>query len=496
MNPRLRFTTCFLLLFMLNPKPTSVAQNAAAATAVAEYRTDRILIMPGTDASPVELTDFHLRQSVKVAAQFPDIGGLQVLQLRENENVLAIIAKYQDSGLVDYAEPDFIRHLNATPNDPKFTDGTLWGLNNTGQSGGVADADIDAPEGWDVLNSASNIIVAVLDTGIRRSHEDLATNVWINPVDGGYGWNALTGTNTPADDEGHGSLVSGTLGAAGNNGKGVTGVAWRLQIMAGKCFNNLQAGSDSDIITCIEFATTNGAKIINASFDSPGYSISFSNAIYNARNAGIIFVASAGNNAINIDASPRFPACYDIDNIISVAASTRSNALWVSSNFGATNVDLVAPGNQITSTFFISDNSYIGPLSGTSFSAPYVAGACALMLVKYPAETHQQIIARVLNAADPLPALTGKCVTGGRLNLRKALSPTIQMMPLSTDGSLPFRLRVNAGPNRICVIESSADLATWSSVITNTTTAAGWFDYTNGVPVNTARKFFRAVSTL
>jgi len=449
---------------------------------------------PGTSLSL--LADFHLQQSVEVRGKFDGIGGLQILQLPAGENVPEAIAKYQASGLVEYAEPDFYRHLDATPNDPRYTDGTLWALNNTGQNGGVADADIDAPEGWDVLNSASNIVVAVPDTGIRRTHEDLATNVWVNPGGSGYGWNALTGTNTPADDEGHGSLVSGALGAAGNNGKGITGVAWRIQIMACKCFNASQVGADSDIITCIEFARTNGAKIISTSFDSPGFSLSFSNAIYAARNAGIIFVASTGNNAVNIDASPRYPACYDIDNVIAVAATTRSDTLWSSSNYGATNVDLAAPGHQITSTFFLSDSSYIGPLSGTSFSAPYVAGACALMLVKYPAETHQQIIARILNATDPLPALAGKCVTGGRLNLRKALSPPIQLTSLSTDGNLPFRLRVNAGPNRLCIIEASTNLTNWSSVFTNTTSSSGWFDYTNGVPVNTSNQFFRAVSTL
>lgn len=452
--------------------------------------------MPKPGVSPAAIAEFHVQQSVKVRGQFAGIGGLQVLQLPIGENVPTAISMYQQSGLVIYAEPDFVRHLNASPNDPKYTDGTLWGLNNTGQGGGVADADIDAPEGWDVLNSASNIIVAVLDTGIRRTHEDLATNIWINPLDGGYGWNALTGTNNPADDEGHGSLVSGTLGAAGNNGKGVVGVAWQVQIMACKCFNSAQSAFDSDIITCIEFARTNGAKIINASFDSPGFSHSLSNAIDAARDDGIILVASAGNNAVDVDSSPRYPACYNIDNIISVAATTRSDALWSSSNYGATNVDLAAPGNQITSTFFLSDNSYIGPLSGTSFSAPYVAGACALMLVKYPTETHQQIIARILNATDPLPSLTARCVTGGRLNLRKALSPPIQLASLSTVGNLPFRLRVTAGPNRTCVVEASTNLTAWSPVFTNSTAAAGWFDYTNGVPVNTPGQFFRAVSEL
>src|SRR5207249_4795409 len=149
--------------------------------------------------------------------------------------------------------PDFLVQAAATtPNDPKYLDGTLWGLNNIGQNGGKLDADIDAPEAWDVLTSASNIVVAVLDTGVRYTHEDLAANMWVNPSDGGHGFNALTGTNDPTDGSGHGTSVAGVLGAVGNNGKGVTGVAWRVQIMACKCFNNFGSGNVSDVITCFD----------------------------------------------------------------------------------------------------------------------------------------------------------------------------------------------------------------------------------------------------
>jgi subtilisin family serine protease len=151
----------------------------------------------------------------------------------------ALIKLYAQSGLVEFAEPDYLVHAAVTiPNDPRYLDGTLWGLNNTGQNGGTMDADIDAPEAWDIRTSASNIVVAVLDTGIRTTHEDLAANLWTNPLDGSHGWNALSGTNNPGDDEGHGSLVAGIIGARGNNGRGVVGVAWSVQIMALKCLDS------------------------------------------------------------------------------------------------------------------------------------------------------------------------------------------------------------------------------------------------------------------
>lgn len=410
------------------------------------------------------------------------------------ETVPGLIAKFEQSGLVGYAEPDYVRHLDLTPNDPLYANGTLWGLHNTGQNGGLADADIDAPEGWDVLSVASNIVVAVLDTGIRRTHEDLATNVWVSPVGGGYGWNALATNSAPADDEGHGSLVSGVLGAAGNNGKGVVGVAWRVQIMAAKCFDASKNGSDSDIIECVEFARTNGARIMNMSFSDTAFSVSLSNAVWGAREAGIIVVASSGNEGADVDRVPRYPACLELDNVISVAATTRNDVLWGFSNYGATNVDLAAPGDAITSTFAFTDTQYLGPLAGTSLAAPYVSGVCALLLARYPGETHQQIIARVLAAVDPVPALAGKCVTGGRLNLRRALSPDVWIARLSANGELPLELRVGGGPNRRCVVEETTDLRTWTPVVTNTTSAAGTFDFVDTASTNSPRRFFRAVA--
>jgi subtilisin family serine protease len=293
------------LWFLQVTSPAQTSNSPSSQTSVPAYRADRILMQPKPGISLPKLANFHAVQKCEVLQTFGGIGGLQVVRVPGGETVPGLIAKYQGSGLVEFAEPDYEVHAALAPNDPKYLDGTLWGLNNTGQNGGTTDADIDAPEGWDVLTSASNIVVAVLDTGVRYTHEDLASNMWVNPNDGGHGFNALNGTNDPGDDNGHGTLVSGVLGALGNNGKGVTGVAWQVQIMACKCLDSAGNGSDLDLIAGIDYARTNGARIINASLDSSGYSQALSNAVLSAHDAGIIFVASCGNNSQNVDASPR-----------------------------------------------------------------------------------------------------------------------------------------------------------------------------------------------
>lgn len=480
-------------------------QKTFAGVPAAEYRADQILIQPKKNLASAKLPNFQTLHQIKVRKTFASMGGLQVVEVPQNETVESLVEKYQKSGLVEFAEPDYIVHATATPDDPKYLDGTLWGLNNTGQDGGLPDADVDAPEAWDVLNSASNIVVAVLDSGIRETHEDLADNMWVNPEDGTHGFNAFTGAHDPADDFGHGTLVAGVLGAVGNNGKGVVGVAWRVQMMDCKCLDNAGNGNDSTVIACLDFARTNGARVINTSFDSPINSAAVSNAMVTIRDAGIILVASCGNGNkfgphINVDVMPEYPACYALDNILSVAYTSRQDDLGDFSYYGPTNVDLGAPGEEVCSTAFNADNAYLIPrtnffLSGTSFAAPMVAGTCALMLAKYPDESYQQIIARILKATDPVPGLAGKCVTGGRLNVWKALSPSIDLTAIPGTNGGPFRLRVSTGANRLCIITASDDLqGKWIPLFTNTTDINGVFDFVDEDSTNAPQRFYQAVS--
>jgi subtilisin family serine protease len=475
------------LVFCLWPRQAGGAIQTLASSdppaSAPVYAADRILVQRKRGTSLEALARFHSAQHGKVLQTFEGIGRLQIISVPAGETVPGLVARYQKSGLVEFAEPDYLGHVAATPNDPYYMNGTLWGLNK-----------IDAPAAWDVLTSASNILVAVLDTGVRYTHEDLKSNIWVNPNDGGHGWNALTGTNNPSDDSGngHGTMVAGVLGAVGNNGKGVVGVAWQVQIMACKCFNSQGKGTISDCVTCIDYARTNGARIINASWGFTN-SLALSNAVYSLRDAGVIVVAACGNDATNIDVNPTYPASYPLDNVVSVAATANDDTLATFSNYGATSVHLAAPGVNIRSTFVATDSFYFTD-SGTSYSAPYVAGAFALMLAEYPGETYQQIISRVLSATDPLPSLAGKCVTGGRLNLRKALTP-IRLTGSAAPGGGPFELRLLATTNLACVIQVSTNLVSWSPIFTNTTSSAGTFDYTDSQSTNLTWRFYRAVSS-
>jgi len=207
-------------------------------------------------------------------------------------------------------------------------------------------------------------------------------------------------------------------------------------------------------------------------------------------------VAACGNGATNIDLYPTYPASYALDNIVSVASTSKADVLSGFSNFGLTSVALGAPGEQIVSTFPATDSFYNTtiPQSGTSFSAPYVAGACALLMAQYPADNYQETIARLLGATDPLPSLAGKCRTGGRLNLSKVLH-TISIVSLAATNGGPFQLRVNGGLNRTCVLEATSNLMNWSPIFTNATSTNGTFDFTDSQSANLPQRFFRATAS-
>ncbi len=477
-----------------------VSTFAGAGTGGPGYRTDRILVRPRAVSAEPALAQFHARHKSRVIGTFEHLGHLQIVAVPEGETVDSLVAEFRQSGLVQYAEPDYLVYPAAVPNDPKFQDGTLWALENYGQNGGTAHADIGATNAWDILTSASNIVVAVVDSGMQVTHEDLAGNMWVNPANGGHGFNAFDSSTNVPDDTGHGSLVGGVLGAVGNNGVGITGVAWRVQMMACKALSG-GSGSASTVIACFEYARTNGARIINASLSSTTFSTATRDEIAALRDAGIILVASAGNGTsvgANVDVNPTYPACYNLDNIISVAYTTRNDTLGQLSNYGATNVLLAAPGDQIYSTFSGSDSAYYPPsslpinLAGTSFAAPYVAGACALLMAQYPADGYKDTIARLVSATDPLPSLAGKCRTGGRLDLAKAIR-SIRLAAVTNSG--PFELSVSGGLNRTCAVEYSTNLIGWTPVFTNSTTTNGIFQFSDAAAGGDARRFYRATAS-
>lgn len=415
---------------------------------------------------------------------------------------MQLVAAYNASGLVQFAEPDYLVHAyGVRPDDPAYLDGKQWALENLGQEGGLPGADIRAPSAWELRTSASNVVVAILDTGIRSTHEDLAANLWVNPSDGTHGFNALDESHFPDDDSGHGTQVAGVLGAVGNNGKGITGVAWQVQIMSCKALDLWGSGSDATVIASLEFALTNGARIVNASLGGMDFSEAVSNAIVNLRNAGVILVAPCGNSRGDVDLVPRYPACYAIDNVVSVAYTTREDVLGPISNYGATNVDLAAPGDELFSTHSESDTSYaptnypLTGLVGTSFAAAHVSGALALMIQHFPEENYKLILGRLMDAVDVLPDLQGKVATGGRLNLRKALSHEIRLVPIDCSLNEPQRLDVICGPNRTCIVETATDFSSWAPVATNFSGCNRSFYYTNTFALtDESSRFFRVIS--
>lgn len=359
------------------------------------------------------------------------------------------IAALQASGRFDYVEPDYIRTLNAEPDDSAFADGTLWALKNVGQGNGVAGADIGTVGAWNLTTGSTNVIVAVVDAGIRYTHQDLTANMWRNPGESGdgketngldddgdgyadnvFGINAVSDSGDPNDDHGHGSHVSGTIGAAANNGGPHVGVAWNVRLMACKAFN-AQGGNASqqayvsDTTECIAFAVAKGARIINASYGGPAYSQTEFDAIRAARDQGVLFVAAAGNDGQDNDTSwlRSYPASYALENIVAVAAVDRSDNLAGFSNAGRKTVHLGAPGKEIFSCWNGSDTDYAF-LQGTSMAAPHVAGAAALVLAHHTNASLVELRRRLLAGAVPILSLTNRTATGGRLNVFNALVAT------------------------------------------------------------------------
>ena len=353
------------------------------------------------------------------------------LTLAGSVDVPAAVAYFKGLKAVEFAQPDYRVKIENLPNDPSFTN--LWGLNNTGQSGGTANADINAPEAWNTNTGSGNMVVAVIDSGIDFTHPDLAANIWKNPretagngrdddgngyKDDIYGWNFVNNSANVMDDNGHGTHVAGTIGAVGDNGIGVAGVNWHVKLMALKFLDKDGSGYMSNAVKALNYAVANGAKVVNNSYAGGGSDPAMQAAIAAARAKGVIFVAAAGNDGTNNDANPVYPANYNSDNVVTVAATDRNDKLASFSNFGRTTVEIAAPGANIYST--LPGNKY-GVYSGTSMAAPQVVGALALVWDTHPAWTYKQVIDAVLKTADVLPSLAGKVATG-RLDVGAAVN--------------------------------------------------------------------------
>ena len=330
--------------------------------------------------------------------------------------------------LVAYAEPDYLAEPEIFPNDPRFSE--QWGLHNTGQGGGTPDADINAPEAWNITTGRTNIIVAVLDSGVDYNHEDLAQNIWFNPGEAGplstngidddgngyiddfHGWDFVDKDNDPMDVYGHGTMCAGVIGAVGDNGVGIAGVSWGVRIMALR-FEYFA----SELVETIGYAVRNGAKILSNSYNSP-YSQSVADMVTMACSSGVLFVASAGNAGEDNDIVDHYPSDYTNANVIAVAMTDSIDALDFWSNYGSNSVHLAAPGVNVLTTI---PGSLYKQDSGTSLAAVHVSGAAALLWSYRPGLSMREVKQALLDNVETNTTLAGKALTGGRLHVAQAL---------------------------------------------------------------------------
>jgi subtilisin family serine protease len=412
-----------------------VVALGATCTALAADAPEEIIVRfePGVNAA--ERAAIRDEAGTALERALP-VGGMQLLEVEPSRSVVdAERALERDDG-VRYAEPNFTRRLFLRPDDPLFPQ--LWAMENTGQSifgsPGTPDADTDAADAWDVP-VGGGVVVAVVDSGMDGNHLDLAPNAWRNPGESGSGresngrdddgngfpddwrgWDFADSDSDPADQDGHGTHVAGTIGARRGNKAGVAGVTDGSPLMPVRVFDANGFGSVADAILAYRYAAGEGAKVMNLSFGSALRSRAEQDTI--AALPGVLFVAAAGNSRADNDQAPEYPCAYPLPNLICVAASDNRDGLAVFSNFGARSVDLAAPGVDILST--VPGGGYDWA-EGTSMAAPHVSGAAALLWAAVPTASPPAIASALRAGADPRPGFSGRTVTGGRLNVLTSL---------------------------------------------------------------------------
>jgi thermitase len=412
---------------------------------------------PGTTLERMQ--SIARRLDDRIEDRIESVSGLAVIEDQDGLDAEEVASEYRAlTETVEYAEPNFTITLepefngsgggsndgapagfdpfvpNNWPNDPQFAD--QWSLENTGQRGGKAKADISALLAWDKTKGSEKVVVAVLDSGVDYTHPDLMENIWFRPsnineyvddqlgtINDLRGFSAVDDLSDPMDDNGHGTHCAGIIGAEGDNEFGIAGVNWKVQIMPLKFIGANGSGTTKDAIEAINYVIDRkragvNVRIISASWGSTQKSKALEDAIREAGEAGILFVAASGNASANADKSPHYPASYDLPNIISVAALDRQDNLASFSNYGAKRVHVAAPGVEILSTWL---GGAFEEHSGTSMATPEVAGVAALVLSVDPDLSVKELRERLLKSVDKLDSLNGKISTGGRINAARAV---------------------------------------------------------------------------
>ena len=342
-------------------EPTmKVPAGAAVDSAGYPYVADEIIVKFGDGVSVSAAQAINASFGARTVARSEGVSGLQLVRLPKGVTAATASLRYSETEGVAYAQPNYLHQISALPNDTRMSE--LWGMHNEGQTGGVEDADIDAPEAWDVQTGDGDVIVAVIDTGVDYRHPDLVDNMWTNPgeipgnsidddgngyVDDVYGYDFINYDSDPVDDHAHGTHCSGTIGGVADNGLGVAGVAWDVQIMALKFLSADGYGDTWGAVEAIYYAEMMGADIMSNSWGGGPWEQVLYDAI---ASTDALFVAAAGNDSSSTDEWENYPSCYDLPNVLAVGATDAWDQIAWFSNWGAETVDVFAPGDNVLST--------------------------------------------------------------------------------------------------------------------------------------------------
>lgn len=447
-------TVLFCLLLSIG-----ASQGASKKETVGERIEGEMIIKMKHSLSPLDISAFA--KSLKAEDVRPisvSFGNFYVVKFPKNMNLTEEKALLDSNSSIEYSEPNFVYRIVApiiegsvtksnneinqdAPNDPLFS--TLWALNNTGTndpkgSAGKAGADIRALSAWDINKGDKKVKIAIIDTGINYNHPDLKNQIYVNEaelngrpgvdddkngfIDDIHGYDFANNDGDPMDGHGHGSHCAGTIGAVHGNGVGVAGIMENVTLIPIKFLSDEGSGSTETAIKAIDYATNMNVDIMSNSWGGGGESQALKEAIERANEKGIIFTAAAGNDGTNNDSSPHYPSNYNVENVISVAATTANDELASFSCYGPKTVHIAAPGHNIQST--ITNNGY-AIWSGTSMATPHVTGALGLLISQEGRLSVSEIKERLMATSDPVKSLSRKIVTtSGRLNAYNLLTDT------------------------------------------------------------------------
>lgn len=418
--------------FVLSNQAAGVVPSSAPLDSPYQPGNLLVRIKPGFS---FEQTAQKLGSGIQAKAvdSYSLLPGLYLYKFDESRNIDEVLAYFSSKPEVEYAEPNFYYYTMNTPNDPSFS--KQWSFENTGQTGGKNDADINALKMWEIEKGSKKIAIGIIDSGVDYTHPDLVNNMWNNPGeipnnqidddkngyrDDVYGANTIQNNGNPMDDNRHGTHVAGTIGAQGNNEVGVVGVAQEVQIAACKFLNSSGSGTLSNALKCLQYfadlksRSENPINLVatNNSWGGGSYSQSLFDAIKRHEELGILFIAAAGNSSKDNDSNDSYPANYGLPNVVSVAATDSSDKLADFSNYGKRTVHVGAPGVKVLST---TPNNRYQELSGTSMAAPHVTGLAAIIASHFPDYNYRNIKNLLMTSGQSIASLSGKTIAGKRI---------------------------------------------------------------------------------